>query len=228
MLTSVPGSSSGALCPRIDLAAAAAQGHGAAAATAALRLRSGRSSGSAALPLGRVCFARGRGGGGGLRLAGRGVPQLRSAPSWPTRPLSPLDEHTTGGGSLRCPGKPSGGLRPGRGRKELRPSLTQPVLAPSRPPTPGGEVGKLVPPAWRQPKAEEREPGAELPELGGAEAGGVPPRRGPAGTNSRRGGSAARVARGGSSFRRRSIRFYRSNKPLMESTHSMPVFLGSR
>lgn len=64
-----------------DLAAAAAQGHGAAAV---LRLRSGRGSGSTALPRRRVCFARGQGGGGRPRGAGRGVPWLRSAPSWLT------------------------------------------------------------------------------------------------------------------------------------------------
>lgn len=131
-------------------------------------------------------------------------PSFAAPPRGPTRPLSPLGEYPTRG-SLRCPGSPSGGLHPGRGRKELRPPLTLAGLGPS-PPGAGG-VRVLVPPAQRLPKAEEREPGAELPQRGGAGregAGGVSPRRGPAGTNSRRGGSLAPVPEASPPLPRRS------------------------
>lgn len=116
-------------------------------------------------------------------------PSAAAPPRGPPRPLAPLSEHRTRS-SLRCPGSPSSGLHPGRGRKELRPPLDLTVLGPQS--FPGWGVGEFVPPTSRLPKAEEREPGAELPGPGGAGregAGGVPPRRGPAGTNRCRGGS---------------------------------------
>lgn len=164
------------------------------------RLRSGRGSGSAALPLGRVCFARGRGGGGGLRRVGRGVPSSAAPPRGPTS-RSHLSVSTRLAAPTSAPGAPAGRLHPGRGRKKLRLPLTPAGLGPRS--LPGWGVGGLVPPASRLPKAEEREPGAELPERGGAGregAGGVPRRRGPAGTNSRRGGSWLRWPEAGLSF----------------------------
>lgn len=117
------------------------------------------------------------------------------SPSSAAPPRGPtLRSHLSGSTRLAAasaaPGAGAGRLHPGRGRKELRLPLTLAGLGPQCPRN--GGVGELVPPASRLPKAEEREPGAELPERGGAGregAGGLPRRRGPEGTNSRRGGS---------------------------------------
>lgn len=159
------------------------------------------------------CARAGR--GRGTEAGGEGCPPAPQRPlvahsealnsrRAPDRPRSPRPREPERGASARGAG--------GRGWGLPLPYQSRPPVYRLPPPNPrrylgmgGGGVGRLVPPARRQPKAEEREPGAELPEpggagRGGAPAGGVPGPSGPAGTNSRRGGSAAPGARGGSRF----------------------------
>lgn len=125
-------------------------------------------------------------------------PGFAAPPGGLTPPVSSRRAHPTGR-SLCSPGSRNRDLHTPRRRKELSHPSPWRVSVPT---PPGVGVGVLLSRCLRR---KSRGLGAELPGGAGREGtGGVPSRRGPAGTNHRRGGSWVRVAGGGSSSSRSS------------------------